>query len=103
MSARQHRITDMIMQDPDVKEVSVRLGSSRQGASASFNIQLKTRAEGRRDTTAQVTARLTAKASEYPDLELRLRSVQDLGGRGMGGQGALYQVSLQSNELDQLQ
>ena len=103
MSARQHRITDMIMQDPDVKEVSVRLGSSRQGASASFNIQLKTRAEGRRDTTAQVTARLTAKASEYPDLELRLRSVQDLGGRGMGGQGALYQVALQSNELDQLQ
>ncbi|MFT4249279.1 MAG: efflux RND transporter permease subunit [Pseudomonas sp.] len=105
MSARQRRITDMLMADPAVKLVGVRLGSSRQGSSASFNIELKTRDEGRRETTDQVVTRLSAKAARYPDLELRLRAIQDLPSDGGGGtsQGAQYQVSLQGNDLTQLQ
>ncbi|MCC8443236.1 efflux RND transporter permease subunit [Xanthomonas cannabis] len=105
MVSRQRRITDMLMADPAVKTVGARLGSGRQGSSASFNIELKKRDEGRRDTTAQVVARLSAKADRYPDLDLRLRAIQDLPSDGGGGtsQGAQYKVSLQGNDLAQLQ
>ncbi|CAD7727410.1 Multidrug resistance protein MdtC [Xanthomonas hydrangeae] len=105
MVSRQRRITDMLMADPAVKTVGARLGSGRQGSSASFNIELKKRDEGRRDTTAQVVARLSAKADRYPDLDLRLRAIQDLPSDGGGGtsQGAQYRVSLQGNDLAQLQ
>ncbi|UXA71392.1 efflux RND transporter permease subunit [Xanthomonas prunicola] len=105
MVSRQRRITDMLMADPAVKTVGARLGSGRQGSSASFNIQLKKRDEGRRDTTADVVARLSAKADRYPDLDLRLRAIQDLPSDGGGGtsQGAQYRVSLQGNDLAQLQ
>ncbi|PPT96420.1 efflux RND transporter permease subunit [Xanthomonas arboricola] len=105
MVSRQRRITDMLMADPAVKTVGARLGSGRQGSSASFNIELKKRNEGRRDTTAQVVARLSAKADRYPDLDLRLRAIQDLPSDGGGGtsQGAQYRVSLQGNDLAQLQ
>ncbi len=105
MVSRQRRITDMLMADPAVKTVGGRLGSSRQGSSASFNIELKSRNEGRHETTAQVLLRLSAKADRYPDLELRLRAIQDLPSDGGGGssQGAQYQVSLQGNDLAQLQ
>ena len=105
MVNRQRRITDMLMADPAVKTVGVRLGSGRQGSSAQFNIELKTRKEGRHETTAQALARLSAKADRYPDLELRLRAIQDLPSDGGGGnsQGAQYRVSLQGNDLAQLQ
>ncbi|MDI3258955.1 MAG: efflux RND transporter permease subunit [Sinobacteraceae bacterium] len=102
---RMRRLTDMLLTDPDVKTVSARLGTSRMGASGTFNIDLKTRAEGRRDDTFKVLDRLAAKADAYPDLDLRLRAVQDLpsGGFGGGGQGAQYQVSLVGDDLDELQ
>ncbi|MEB1831284.1 efflux RND transporter permease subunit [Xanthomonas campestris pv. campestris] len=105
MVSRQRRITDMLMADPAVKTVGARLGSGRQGSSASLNIELKKRDEGRRETTAQVVARLSAKADRYPDLDLRLRAIQDLPSDGGGGtsQGAQYRVSLQGNDLAQLQ
>ena len=105
MSERQRRITDMLMADPAVKIVGVRLGSGRQGSSAQFNIELKSRSEGRRETTARVLARLSAKADRYPDLQLRLRAIQDLPSDGGGGtsQGAQYRVSLQGNDLAELQ
>ncbi|KTF39345.1 efflux RND transporter permease subunit, partial [Xanthomonas translucens] len=105
MVNRQRRITDMLMSDPAVKIVGARLGSSRQGSSARFNIELKRRDEGRTETTAQVLARLSAKADRYPDLQLRLRAIQDLPSDGGGGtsQGAQYRVSLQGNDNAQLQ
>jgi multidrug efflux pump len=105
MVKRQRRITDMLMSDPAVKIVGARLGSSRQGSSASFNIELKRHDEGRIETTAQVLARLSAKADRYPDLQLRLRAIQDLPSDGGGGtsQGAQYRVSLQGNDNAQLQ
>jgi len=101
---RLERLTTMLMADPDVATVGSRLGSSRQGTSGSFNIDLKTRAEGRQDDTFAVLARLSAKAANYPDLNLRLRPVQDLPSGGGGtSQGAQYQVSLQGNDLTSLQ
>ena len=102
---RMQRLTQMLMSDPDVATVGTRLGSSRQGASGSFNIDLKTRAEGRKDDTFAVLARLTAKAAKYPDLNLRLRPLQDLPSAGGGGtsQGAQYQIGLQGNDLAELQ
>ncbi|MBB4127432.1 multidrug efflux pump [Xanthomonas translucens] len=105
MVKRQRRITDMLMADPAVKIVGARLGSSRQGSSASFNIELKRRDEGRTETTAEVLTRLSAKADRYPDLQLRLRAIQDLPSDGGGGtsQGAQYRVSLQGNDNTQLQ
>jgi multidrug efflux pump len=105
MKKRQERITDMLLADPAVKVVGVRLGSGRQGSSAQFNVELKTHAEGRRQPTSVVLARLSAKADQYPDLQLRLRAVQDLPSDGGGGsnQGAQYEKSLQGNDLQQLQ
>ncbi len=105
MVARQRRITDMLMADPAVKTVGVRLGSGRQGSSAQFNIELKSRSDGRRETTAHALARLSAKADRYPDLQLRLRAIQDLPSNDGGGssQGAQYRISLQGNDLASLQ
>ncbi|MEW9622907.1 efflux RND transporter permease subunit [Rhodanobacter geophilus] len=102
---RMQRLTHMLMSDPDVATVGTRLGTSRQGASGSFNIDLKTSAQGRKDDTFAVLARLTAKASKYPDLNLRLRPLQDLPSAGGGGtsQGAQYQIGLQGNDLAELQ
>ncbi|MFC5527443.1 efflux RND transporter permease subunit [Rhodanobacter ginsengisoli] len=102
---RLQRLTAMLLADPDVATVGSRLGSSRQGTSGAFNIDLKTRAQGRRDDTFAVLARLSAKAAKYPDLNLRLRPVQDLPSGGGGGtsQGAQYQISLQGNDLAILQ
>ena len=101
---RQRTLTEMLLSDPDVKAVGSRLGTSRQGTSGSFNIELKTREEGRTDDTFAVLARLSAKADRYPDLDLRLRPIQDLpSGGGGGNQGAQYQVSLQGDDVQELQ
>jgi multidrug efflux pump len=52
-----------------------------------------------------VLARLSAKAAKYPDLNVRLRPIQDLPSFGGGGtsQGAQYQISLQGDNPDELQ
>ena len=101
---RQQRLVNMLLADPDVAAVGSRLGTSRRGASGSFDIQLKTHAEGRKDDTFAVLARLSAKANQYPDLNLRLRPIQDLpSGGGNSNQGAQYEVSLQGDSLEELQ
>ena len=103
--SRQQRLIDMLLRDRDVAVVGSRLGSSRQGASGSFDIQLKTHAQGRKDDTLTALARLSAKAAKYPDLNVRLRAIQDLPSFGGGGtnQGAQYQISLQGNDTAELQ
>ncbi|MGB3392998.1 MAG: efflux RND transporter permease subunit [Stenotrophomonas sp.] len=103
MSERQRRLSDMMLADPAVKMVGTRLGAGRQGSSAQFNIELKTVAEGRREPTGTVVARLSAKAAQLPDLDVRLRAIQDLpSGGGGGGQGAQNRVTLQGNDGEQL-
>ncbi|HEY4293170.1 efflux RND transporter permease subunit [Luteibacter sp.] len=105
MKTRQARITEMLLEDPDVKAVGSRLGTSRTGSSGFFNIELKTMAEGRKDTTFVVLDRLSAKANKYPDLNLRLRPIQDLptGGGGGSSQGGQYSVSLKGDDVAELQ
>jgi multidrug efflux pump len=103
MSERQRRLSDMMLADPAVKMVGTRLGAGRQGSSAQFNIELKTVAEGRREPTGTVVARLSAKAAQFPDLDVRLRAIQDLpSDGGGGGQGAQNRVTLQGNDGGQL-
>jgi multidrug efflux pump len=105
MKVRQARLTEMLLADPDVKSVGSRLGTSRTGSTGSFNIELKTVAEGRQDTTFDAVDRLSAKANKYPDLNLRLRPIQDLptGGGGGSSQGGQYSVSLKGNDLTELE
>jgi multidrug efflux pump len=105
MKVRQARLTEMLLADPDVKSVGSRLGTSRTGSTGSFNIELKTVAEGRQDTTFDAVDRLSAKANKYPDLNLRLRPIQDLptGGGGGSSQGGQYSVSLKGNDLGELE
>ncbi|MEW5834642.1 MAG: efflux RND transporter permease subunit [Pseudomonadota bacterium] len=104
MVKRQQRLVDMLLDDKDVAVVGSRLGTSRRGAASSFDIQLKTHAEGRKDDTFAVLARLSAKAAKYPDLNLRLRPIQDLpSGGGNSNQGAQYEISLQGDNLDELE
>ncbi len=102
---RQQRLIDMLLKDKDVATVGARLGSGRQGASGFFDIQLKSHADGRTDDTFAALARLSAKAARYPDLNVRLRPIQDLPSFGGGGtnQGAQYEVSLQGDDLAELQ
>ncbi|GLR00090.1 efflux RND transporter permease subunit [Dyella mobilis] len=102
---RQQRLIDMLLHDHDVAVVGSRLGSTRQGAAGTFDIQLKTREEGRKDDTFVALARLSAKAARYPDLNVRLRAIQDLPSFGGGGtnQGAQYQISLMGNDSTELQ
>ncbi|MFC3652560.1 efflux RND transporter permease subunit [Dyella humi] len=102
---RQQRLINMLLHDHDVAVVGSRLGSTRQGAAGTFDIQLKTHAEGRKDDTFTVLTRLSKKAARYPDLNARLRAIQDLPSFGGGGtgQGAQYQISLQADDTTKLQ
>ncbi len=104
MSERQRRLADMFLADPAVKMVGSRLGSSRQGSSAQFNIELHTQGEGRQEPTNVVVTRLSTKAAQFPDLDVRLRAIQDLPSNGGGGgsQGAQNRVTLQGNDAEQL-
>jgi multidrug efflux pump len=104
LEARTSGLVKMLRKDPAVEYVGASVGTSRRGASGWFSIQLKPRDDGRRDSTQQVVARLSAKIAQYPDLEVRLRPLQDLGGGGGGtSQGGQYSVNLQSNSATELQ
>ncbi|WP_333677378.1 efflux RND transporter permease subunit [Dyella sp.] len=103
--ARQQRLIDMLLRDHDVAVVGSRLGSTRTGTSGTFDIQLKTHAQGRTDDTFTALTRLSKKAAQYPDLNVRLRAIQDLPSFGGGGtsQGAQYQMSLRGDDTAKLQ
>jgi multidrug efflux pump len=103
LARRQQVTTRMLMADPAVKRVGTQMGSSRQGPNVAFNIELKSRSEGRRQTTHEVLSRLSAKAQGYAGLDLRLRAVQDLPSGGSGNRGAQYRISLLGNDLAELQ
>ncbi|GLQ93868.1 efflux RND transporter permease subunit [Dyella acidisoli] len=97
--SRQQRLIDMLLRDRDVAVVGSRLGSTRTGTAGTFDIELKTHAQGRKDDTFTALTRLSKKAAQYPDLNVRLRAIQDLPSFGGGGtsQGAQYQMSLQGD------
>lgn len=104
MKLRMDRLTDMLRADPAVEYVGSRLGARRGGTAGSFSIQLKPLGHGRKDSTQQVVTRLTAKANQFPDIDLRLRAHQDLPSGGGGtSQGGEYSVSLLGNDPAELQ
>jgi multidrug efflux pump len=104
LEKREERILAMLRADPAVEYVGSSIGSSWRGAASRYSIQLKPLGEGRSQSTQQVLARLSAKAAQYPDLNLRLRAHQDLpSGGGGSNQGAQYEVSLKGNDLAELQ
>ncbi|MES2405160.1 MAG: efflux RND transporter permease subunit [Pseudomonadota bacterium] len=104
LEARTQALVTMLRKDPAVEYVGASVGTSRRGPSGWFSIQLKPQGKERRDTTDQVVARLSAKVSRYPDLDVRFRALQDLGGGGGGtSQGGQYSVNLQSNSATELE
>ncbi|MGH8145298.1 MAG: efflux RND transporter permease subunit [Rhodanobacteraceae bacterium] len=105
LEARTRGMVQMLRADPAVQYVGASIGSSRRGSTGWFAIQLKQIGQGRHATTQQVVARLSAKADQYPDLNVRLRPHQDLPSGGGGGtsQGAQYSVNLQSNSATELE
>ena len=105
MVKRQERITSMLLADPAVATVSARIGSGFMGSTVAFSISLKSRAAGRTDTTQQVAFRLAEKTDLYPDLDVRMRVVEDLpSGSGPGfNQGAQYRLEFEGNNFSQLQ
>lgn len=105
MRERQQAISAMLRADPAVAYVGSRLGTRRGSTSSSFSIQLKPRGEGRELSTQDVAARLNAKADKYPNVDVRMRAVQDLptGGGGGGRSGAQHEIDLLGNDPAQLQ
>jgi multidrug efflux pump len=99
---RQQRLIDMLLRDRGCRHRRLASGQQPAGCQRPFDIELKTRAEGRKDDTFAALARLSAKAARYPDLNVRLRPIQDLPSFGGGGtnQGAQYQISLQGDDND---
>ena len=104
LEARTSALVKMLRKDPAVEYVGASIGTSRRGASGWFSIQLKPFGHGRNDSTQQVVNRLSAKVDRYPDLDVRFRALQDLGGGGGGSsQGGQYSVNLQANDASELQ
>ena len=104
LESRTQKIMQMLRADPAVEYVGASIGTSRRGASGWFSIQLKPLGQGRKDSTQQVVARLSAKVSQYPDLEVRLRPHEDLpSGSGGTSQGGQYSVDLRSNSASELE
>ncbi len=104
LETRTSTIMKALRDDPAVEYVGSSIGTGRRGASGWFSIQLKPLGEGRKQSTQLVMARLSAKVSLYPDLDVRLRPVEDLpsdsGGTSQGGQ---YSVELQGNVATELE
>ncbi len=97
MVALQRKVADVVMADPAVVSVGSSLGSGG-GPNASANrgqlfINLKPLGDGREESTFAVMDRLTKKTSDIAGIQLRLRSVQDLGGGGGGPRGGDSQFS----------
>ncbi|HET8942753.1 MAG TPA: efflux RND transporter permease subunit, partial [Rudaea sp.] len=104
LDARTSTIVKALRADPAVQYVGASIGTGRRGASGWISIQLRPLGEGREQSTQQVLARLSAKVSRYPDLDVRLRAHEDLpSGSGGTSQGGQYSVELKSNSAAELE
>jgi multidrug efflux pump len=80
MMDRQRAVADVVMQDPDVSNVSSFIGSDGTNAttnSGRLSIQLKSRDE-RKSSAAEIIARLAPKVAAVDGIELYMQAVQDL-------------------------
>jgi multidrug efflux pump subunit AcrB len=100
MLAIQHRLLDIVAQDPDVASYGTALGGSRPVNNGFVVIGLKPR-EQRKASADQIIARLRKKLAQVPDGTLFLQAAQDItmGGRTTRTQ---YQYTLQDPDLDEL-
>jgi len=108
MSAAQQKLAALVLKDPAVESVGSRLGGgwgSSGGGSGQLYVSLKSLSERKGESTFAVMTRLNKAAAGIPDIQLRLRPVQDLpsGGGPGGGGGGQYQVSLKGDDLAELQ
>jgi multidrug efflux pump subunit AcrB len=96
----QHRLTDVVAQDPDVAGWATFVGGSRPINNGFVVIGLKPRSE-RKATADQVIARLRAELAGVQGATYFLQAAQDLnvGGRTSRTQ---YQYTLQDPDLDEL-
>ena len=100
MVALQHKLLDVVAQDPDVSAYGTGLGGSRPVNNGFVVIGLKPRDQ--RDSSAdQVINRLRGKLAQVPGGTLFLQASQDItvGGRTTRTQ---YQYTLQDPDLDEL-
>ena len=105
MSEAQKQVVGILRKDEAVESVGSRLGGGRMGgASGDIFINLKPLGQGRKQSTFDVMTRLSLATQNVPNVRLRLRPVQDIGGMGGGGGGgAQYNFSLKGSDLGQLQ
>lgn len=103
LDARTSAIVKLLRRDPAVEYVGASIGTSRRGASGWFSVQLKPQGHGRKDSTQEVADRLSATVANDPNLDVRFRALQDLGGGGGTGQGGEYSVNLQGNSASELE
>jgi hydrophobe/amphiphile efflux-1 (HAE1) family protein len=100
MVRRQHQLSDIIAQDPDIQGYATGLGGGRPLNNGFMVIQLKPR-DQRSASADQIIARLRPKIAQIPGATLFLQASQDL---NVGGRLARtqYQYTLQDANLDDL-
>jgi hydrophobe/amphiphile efflux-1 (HAE1) family protein len=100
MLGLQHKLLDVVAQDPDVAGYGTGLGGSRPVNAGFVVIGLKPRDE-RTSNADQIITRLRSKLSQVPGGTLFLQAAQDItvGGRTTRTQ---YQYTLQDPDLDEL-
>jgi hydrophobe/amphiphile efflux-1 (HAE1) family protein len=100
MLGLQHKLLDVVAQDPDVAAYGTGLGGSRPVNAGFVVIGLKPRDE-RASNADQIITRLRSKLAQVPGGTLFLQAAQDItvGGRTTRTQ---YQYTLQDPDLDEL-
>jgi multidrug efflux pump subunit AcrB len=100
MVRRQHLITDVVGNDPDIASYGTGLGGSRPVNNGFVIIGLKPRDE-RKSSADQIITRLRPQLAKIPGATLFLQASQDL---NIGGRPARtqYQYTLQDANLDEL-
>jgi HAE1 family hydrophobic/amphiphilic exporter-1 len=100
MVRRQHALTDVVAQDPDVESYGTGLGGSRPINNGYVIIGLKPR-DQRSATADQIIARLRPQLANVPGATLFMQAAQDLnvGGRTSRTQ---YQYTVQDSDINEL-
>jgi HAE1 family hydrophobic/amphiphilic exporter-1 len=100
MVRRQHMLTDIVAQDPDVSGYGAFVGTGRAINNGFVIIALKPR-DQRGASADQIIRRLREKITEVPGATLYMQASQDLnvGGRGTRTQ---YQYTLQDADINEL-